>query len=89
MAAAANTPRNPAWLVEGVGSSLHAEAAALRRLKGSADGSVAYVARINRSGLTRLARPCPACFDGLVRAGIKAIVYTTDDGYGTEKLHTP
>lgn len=89
VSAAPNAPRNPPWMVDGIGSSTHAEIAALRRLKGSAEGAVAYVARVNRAGFTRLARPCSECYTALMEAGVRTVVYTVhEDGFGTESLRT-
>ena len=55
--------------------SEHAEISALRRVQ-DARGAVMYIARCSRIGLPAYSRPCEACTRALIRAGIKAIVYT-------------
>lgn len=62
--------------------SEHAEMAALRLLGGEAKGAKIYVSRwMWRQGededRTGLSRPCNNCYEALVEAGIKEIVYTT------------
>lgn len=66
----------------------HAEMAALRKgLLNSARGSTMYVARINSAGETRLARPCNRCMKRLYHAGVREVVYTTNDGsYKVERV---
>ena len=56
--------------------SVHAEAEAIRKLKGNAKGATIYVARIGLSGKERLSRPCDYCYEKIVDAGITKIVYT-------------
>lgn len=57
--------------------SVHAEADAIKRLKGgNAKGATIYVARIGLSGAKRLSRPCNYCYEKIVEAGITKIVYT-------------
>lgn len=86
ISAAPNRPRTHPRLTGGMGSSIHAELAALLRVKGATDGLTAYVARVNRRGDTRLARPCSACLTELLAAGVRMCVYTTDVGYAIERL---
>lgn len=74
----AQAPRS-AW-------SIHAEAACLRRIL-DARGATLYVARVAATGDTRLARPCPACWNLAFDAGISKIVYTTNSGASVERLH--
>lgn len=62
----------------------HAETEALRRC--SKVPKTVYVARVNRKGFCKLARPCLPCYNALVRAGVRRIVYTTDQGYGVENV---
>lgn len=53
-----------------------------------AKGGITYVARVNRLGETRLARPCLYCMIGLTAAQISTVVYTDNDGgYKIEKLY--
>ena len=60
---------------------LHAEIAALVRLRSDADTIV--VARVggHEGDELRNARPCPICTLALKQAGIKHIYNTTDDGF--------
>lgn len=43
-------------------------------------GATVYVARINRAGELRMARPCDSCLSVLTAAGARKIVYSTDEG---------
>lgn len=92
ISAGANVPRNdPDMMQGGPGTTTHAEVNALRRLTYQADraeGCTLYVARVGRSGHPRLARPCARCYETLVTAGIRTIIYTTNDGYGIERVHS-
>jgi tRNA(Arg) A34 adenosine deaminase TadA len=59
----------------------HAETAALLNIRSSRrKPHTIYIARINRGGLLRLAKPCPHCFQIINTQNIKKIVYTTEDG---------
>jgi hypothetical protein len=49
-------------------------------------GNTVYVARIDRSGRTRMSRPCGECMDNLRERGIRRIVYTTDSGWTSERI---
>ncbi len=62
-------------------ATVHAEANAIKAA-GNRDlrGATIYVARVNKTGLTNLARPCKNCMHAIVEAGIKEIVYTNDVG---------
>lgn len=83
-----NVVRNHPWVTQGVGSSFHSEERCLRRVFYSADrakGTTIVVARVNKKGVQRLARPCHSCYKLLVSAGVQNIIYTLDDsGYGLE-----
>jgi deoxycytidylate deaminase len=61
--------------VRGTVFSVHAEIDALSRVK-NPRGAVLYVARCSRIGCPAFSRPCDACTRTLIRAGIKAVVYT-------------
>lgn len=91
ISASCNTVRNPPFVTQGVGSSFHAEDRCLRKVFYSADraeNSTIFVARVNKQGIQRLARPCLACYTKLVEAGVEKMVYTLDDhGYGVERIH--
>jgi len=46
-----------------------------------------YVARVAKDGSTRLARPCARCMKVMYEAGVREVVYTTDDGsYKIERV---
>lgn len=49
-------------------------------------GAVIYVTRFNKTGNTRLAKPCSFCMELIQSVGIKRVVYTTADGTNTIKL---
>lgn len=72
---------------------LHAEIAALLKArwevgKDNLNGMSIYIARrLNTNdGKYGLASPCPACRKALINAGIKKIVYTTNEGYAVEYI---
>lgn len=85
LAGASNDLRNPAT-TEGIPfeeCSTHAEMAALRRVK-RAQGSTIYVARVLRTGVLGLAKPCSRCQKELVSAGVRQAIWTIDgNSYGT------
>lgn len=57
--------------------SVHAEIAAIRKVSASdLEGSVVYIARKGRCSIHMLSKPCNACYEALVAAGVKRIVYT-------------
>ena len=39
------------------------------------------VERYDSEGKPKLAYPCPSCREGIVLAGVKKVVFTTEDGY--------
>jgi deoxycytidylate deaminase len=59
-----------------VESGIHAEAAAIKKANTSLEGATIYVARINKSGLPLLSKPCERCQAAIEKAGIKKIIYT-------------
>lgn len=68
---------------------LHAEINCINQLKSrNVDFSKVklYVYRIGNDRDFRIARPCPSCMAAIKDLGIKEIYYTTNDGYGYEKL---
>lgn len=69
------------------GVSYHAEEVALRTA-GDVEGATIYVARVTRSGLIGLAKPCEACQDLLNANGVHTAVWTTPDGWGKERLRS-
>jgi tRNA(Arg) A34 adenosine deaminase TadA len=91
IATASNVQKNSPHILDGgPGTSVHAEIHALRKLTHQADraqGCTLYIARVNRQGAQRLARPCNHCYKAISEAGIKTIVYTLDDeSFGVEKV---
>lgn len=82
LASSPNRHRNPPS-IDYLGSSVHAEVAALRRT--NATGATLYVARLAPSGLA-LSRPCPRCWTAIERSGVKTVVYTTSGGYEVERV---
>jgi pyrimidine deaminase RibD-like protein len=61
------------------GSSVHAEAHALRRMNFDAHGCVMFVARKMRRGGVGMAKPCPECQQLIRASGIKRVVYTISE----------
>ena len=58
---------------------LNAEIAALVKCKEECDTIV--VARVNKQGKIRLAKPCPICSLAIKEAGISKVHYTTNQGF--------
>lgn len=55
----------------------HAEIRAIKPLSEDAlRGATIYVARVFRSGMPGLSRPCTPCYMELIAKGIKKVVYT-------------
>jgi deoxycytidylate deaminase len=81
VAVATNRLRNCPRTIKHAGAdnySYHAERLAIRRAQANnvdLDGAVIYVARSMGRG-SGLSRPCNRCYDAIVDAGIKKIVYT-------------
>ena len=69
-----NEPQD--WMpVENV--SIHAEIAAMSGIApDKLKGATVYVARRGRCNVHACSRPCPRCYDALVKAGVKKIIYT-------------
>lgn len=63
---------------------LHAEIAAL--VKCRRDPHMMFVFRFNKKGEPVLAKPCPICSLAMKEAGIKKVVYTTNDGMEEENI---
>ena len=87
LSSAPNRFRNFPWISH-VHATYHAEQAALRKgLLNSARGTTMYVASVAKDGTTRMARPCTKCMKALYLAGVREVVYTTDDGsYKIERV---
>lgn len=49
-------------------------------------GMVVYVARVRRDGIVGNSRPCEKCMGFLREGGIKRVVYTTGEGYESERI---
>lgn len=54
---------------------LHAEISAIVRCKEGVPYHI-YIARVNRKGGVRLAKPCPICEMAIQDVGIKKVIYT-------------
>lgn len=50
------------------------------------EGGEVYIARINKKGKVKTARPCPKCEALLKRSGVRRIIYTTESGAESYKL---
>lgn len=80
-----NRYRNDPSQVEPGGVSYHAEQVALRKA-GDAQGSTIYIARVTRSGLIGLAKPCEACQELLAEHGVNTAIWTEVDGWGRSRI---
>lgn len=59
------------------GISVHAEISAMSRVSAeNLRGSTIYVARRRKCNTHGLSLPCPRCYEALVDAGVKRVVYT-------------
>jgi len=38
------------------------------------------IARLTKSGLVKLAKPCVGCFDAISQSNLKKVYYTNDEG---------
>jgi tRNA(Arg) A34 adenosine deaminase TadA len=86
LSSAPNKFRNPPW-INPLHASRHAEMEAVRKSVNGTRGATIYVARVDKYGRPRMARPCSRCMLGLYEAGIREVVYTTDDGsYKIERV---
>lgn len=73
----------------GVVNSIHAEMAALNKIKYlDIDFSKVklYIYREHKNGVKAIARPCPACRKMIRGMGIKEIWYTIENGFGYEYM---
>lgn len=75
-----NRYRNDPMHVGIGGVSYHAEEVALSRA-GDPRGSTIYVARITKSGILGMAKPCDACQQLLLDNGVRVVVFTTPSGF--------
>lgn len=86
LSSAPNKHRNPPW-VNHLHATRHAEREALRKSLNGTRGTTIYVARVDRNGNAKMARPCSHCMHALYLAGVREVVYTTDDGsYKIERV---
>lgn len=89
LAVGANKIRNiPSARVPRAAWSTHAEASCLRQIS-DPRGVTLYIARVTKQGKTRLARPCPLCWNMIYNMGVTKIVYTTNEGVAIEKILHP
>lgn len=85
----ANRLKNtPSEIIPRSAWSTHAEEDCIRQLPEKARGRrlTMYVARVNRQGEWRLARPCQRCWTSAVNAGVTRIVYSTNTGIAVEHI---
>lgn len=75
-----NRYRNSPAIVGASGVSYHAEEVAIRRA-GSTDGTTLFVARITKSGMLGLAKPCQRCQQLALEAGVSTVYWTTPTGW--------
>lgn len=80
-----NRYRNDPSQVEPGGVSYHAEQVALRKA-GDAQGATIYIARVTRSGLIGLAKPCEMCQELLATHGVHTAIWTEADGWGKARI---
>jgi len=86
LSSAPNKFRNHPWISH-LHATRHAEMEAVRKCLNGTRGSTIYVARVDKNGLPRMARPCPKCMNALYHAGVREVVYTTDEGsYKIERV---
>jgi deoxycytidylate deaminase len=63
---------------------LHAEINAL--IKAREDADTVVVARVDREGNPKLAKPCPICQLALKESGVVLVHYSTSEGFSTMLL---
>lgn len=86
LSSAPNKYQNPPW-INFLHASRHAEMETLRKSLNGTRGTTIYVARADKDGLPKMARPCGRCMAELYEAGVREVVYTTDDGsYKIERV---
>lgn len=86
LSSAPNKFRNPPW-IDHLHATRHAEMEVVRKSLNGTRGTTIYVARRDKDGLARMARPCHRCMKALYLAGVREVVYTTDDGsYRVERV---
>ena len=86
LSSAPNKFRNHPW-INHLHATRHAEMEAIRKCLNGTRGATIYVARADKDGLPRMARPCSRCMKELYLAGVREVVYTTDDGsYRIERV---
>ncbi len=74
-----NRYRNNPAIVQIDDVSYHAEEVCLMKA-GDPRGATIYVARVTKSGVTGMAKPCEKCQELLLEHGVRSVVYTTTDG---------
>lgn len=65
----------------------HAEIGALMTCpKERIRGATIYVYRQHKDGSLAMARPCKNCMKALIYYGVKKVVYSTENGWATERI---
>lgn len=67
---------DPAFLDDHSNCSIHAEISALRQVRFRAKNHVLYIARVTRSGLIGMAKPCCSCQEVIRGSGVRRVRYT-------------
>ncbi len=65
-------------------NNLHAEMAAVIKLKHPSNKYIAYVYREHKNGVKALSRPCRYCQKFLWWIGVREVWYTVEDGWTIE-----
>lgn len=63
--------------------SRHAEQEAIRKARDPRNTTLVSI-RVNNHGKQLMARPCDACMELIREAGIRTIIYSTDNGWSIE-----
>ena len=80
-----NKYRNDPSIVGLNGVSYHAEDVAIKRA-GTSKGATLFVARVTKSGMLGLAKPCHKCLPLLEENGVHSIVWTHPYGITKDRI---
>jgi deoxycytidylate deaminase len=63
------------------GDAIHAEHAAINRAwRSGTEGATIIVIRVRKNGTMGMSKPCDACMNRLIEAGVKRVIYSDNDG---------
>jgi tRNA(Arg) A34 adenosine deaminase TadA len=67
----------------------HSEIMALNSVKhkGTARGMIAFNVRVTRGGRIGMSKPCEECKAALIKAGVKAVWFTDDEGLMFKEIY--